>query len=219
MNSFVMRMVRSFLWAWTWPFLCICPRHSTSRTCPCWLCFRFFPSSLHQISIMKMRCKEIHTWRGRGLGFVLIVERCAVSISTFAFVPHIHSYIIAKRDASPGARVLLFERALSVIPGSYKIWLAYLQDRMRLCRAKCILDPLYHATNVLFERALITMHKVSSYFHFLLLLMCFMSRCRVFGSSTWPFWPSNTWSLRLVVCMTELWGFDIARLSFHSHMP
>jgi len=46
------------------------------------------------------------------------------------------------------------------LPGSYKLWFKYLNERAFDCRNSSLEDPLFEATNAAFERALITMHKM-----------------------------------------------------------
>lgn len=55
---------------------------------------------------------------------------------------------------------MLFERALKHIPGSYKLWRAYLMERRKQIRKKCITDPAFVAANDVHERALVFMHKM-----------------------------------------------------------
>jgi pre-mRNA-splicing factor SYF1 len=50
-------------------------------------------------------------------------------------------YIASKKGAPPRARYQLYERALQKLPGSYKIWRAYLAERVaqaRLCSSSDI---------------------------------------------------------------------------------
>lgn len=65
----------------------------------------------------------------------------------------------------PGARrrrQVVYERALRVLPGSYKLWHKYLMERKQhLHLGRYTLDsPLYRALNNTFERALISMYKM-----------------------------------------------------------
>ena len=56
---------------------------------------------------------------------------------------------------------LLYERALKYLPGSYKLWCAYLTDRIEfVCTNLCIIDPLFEETNQCFERCLNYLHKM-----------------------------------------------------------
>jgi pre-mRNA-splicing factor SYF1 len=59
-------------------------------------------------------------------------------------------------------RQVVFERALKALPGSFKLWFAYLRERKEhLERGSYPLDsPLYTALNNTFERALISMYKM-----------------------------------------------------------
>lgn len=70
-------------------------------------------------------------------------------------------YISSKRNVSSTAIVnLLFERALRALPGSYKLWWNYLQERMRQVRDYPFDDPAWEMVNNVFERSLVTMHKM-----------------------------------------------------------
>ena len=44
-------------------------------------------------------------------------------------------YIKAKQNSPSKIRNVIYERAVKHLPGSYKLWRAYLQDRMRQVRA------------------------------------------------------------------------------------
>ena len=55
---------------------------------------------------------------------------------------------------------LLYERALRVLPGSYKLWHAYLLRRTARVRAARPLCAAVRAVCALYERALLTMHKM-----------------------------------------------------------
>lgn len=57
-------------------------------------------------------------------------------------------------------RNLLHERALKVLPGSYKLWMSYLADRRAQLKGKCVTDPAYEVVNNAYERALVTLHKM-----------------------------------------------------------
>lgn len=69
-------------------------------------------------------------------------------------------YIEARKDATAKKRYLLFERALRHLPGSYKLWNAYLNERLFVARGSPPKSPLYESLNNTFERALVTMHKM-----------------------------------------------------------
>lgn len=57
-------------------------------------------------------------------------------------------------------KFLLYERSLSFLPGSYKLWYNYLNDRISHCKILCILDPFIEETNNCFERCLSFLHKM-----------------------------------------------------------
>lgn len=94
------------------------------------------------------------------------------------------AYIAAKDTAKPQVRFNIYERALKVLPGSYKLWHAYLMDRRKQVsavqpfpfpqhpqlHAPCAagmqargLPPNHEEHTIIanaFERALVTMHKM-----------------------------------------------------------
>ncbi len=90
------------------------------------------------------------------------------------------AYTEAKALAAPQVRYNVYERALRLMPGSYKLWVAYLEDRHRQVwdtdeakrlhvahlvppvqlRTLRIDDSQYEITNNAYERAMVTMHKM-----------------------------------------------------------
>jgi len=72
---------------------------------------------------------------------------------------HWWAYIEAKRTAPAKVRDVLHERALRCLPGSYKIWRSYLNDRKRQVRSKSIVHRKYAILNNTYERSLVFMHK------------------------------------------------------------
>ena len=91
-------------------------------------------------------------------------------------------YIDHKRGASPMARFLIYERALKELPGrcvfprvssrvifiiatliihfSYTLWYRYLNERVKAVARLSPIDPSRKEVNLVFERALVFMHKV-----------------------------------------------------------
>jgi pre-mRNA-splicing factor SYF1 len=69
-------------------------------------------------------------------------------------------YMDAKKRAPAKKRNMIAERALKYLPGSYKIWRAYLQDRQRQIRGRCPGDPRIERLTRAYERALVFMHKM-----------------------------------------------------------
>mmetsp|Transcript_13375 Transcript_13375/g.16839 ORF Transcript_13375/g.16839 Transcript_13375/m.16839 type:complete len:855 (-) Transcript_13375:34-2598(-) len=69
-------------------------------------------------------------------------------------------YLQFKSHAGSKVRNILHERALKELPGSYKLWHQYLQERTIKTKKRCIDHPSYERTNQIFERALMTMHKM-----------------------------------------------------------
>lgn len=69
-------------------------------------------------------------------------------------------YLIAKSGAPFKKRCIIYERALKALPGSYKLWHAYLRERLELVRNLPVTHREYETLNNTFERALVTMHKM-----------------------------------------------------------
>ncbi|XP_063304466.1 pre-mRNA-splicing factor SYF1 [Pelobates fuscus] len=69
-------------------------------------------------------------------------------------------YIECKLSGPVHALNLVYERALKELPGSYKLWYAYLRQRRKQVKRKCITDPAYEEVNNCHERALVFMHKM-----------------------------------------------------------
>jgi pre-mRNA-splicing factor SYF1 len=70
------------------------------------------------------------------------------------------AYLEAMHDAKHAARYLIFERALSFLPRSYKLWHAYLQERTYHIRNRSVADNAYAVLINTFERSLVQMHKM-----------------------------------------------------------
>ena len=66
---------------------------------------------------------------------------------------------VTSRKAPSAVRNRVFERALRCLPGSYKIWHAYLMDCKQQVKGKNKTSPRYTVVNNTFERALVFMHK------------------------------------------------------------
>ena len=69
-------------------------------------------------------------------------------------------YIQAKQRAPARERNMITERALKYLPGSYKIWRPYLNDRRAQVKHLPPDDPAIEAVNRTYERALVYMHKM-----------------------------------------------------------
>lgn len=54
----------------------------------------------------------------------------------------------------------LYERALNVLPGSYKLWSCYLKEQRTQVKHCCVTDPTYEDVNNCHERAYVFMHKM-----------------------------------------------------------
>lgn len=68
--------------------------------------------------------------------------------------------MIARLEAPFKKRFVIYERALKALPGSYKLWHAYLRERLAIVKNLPITHPQYETLNNTFERALVTMHKM-----------------------------------------------------------
>jgi hypothetical protein len=66
-------------------------------------------------------------------------------------------YMEAKKRSPARQRNVVAERALKYLPGCYKIWRAYLNDRREQCRAKPPGHPAHARLHAAYERALVFM--------------------------------------------------------------
>ncbi|XP_021770886.1 pre-mRNA-splicing factor SYF1-like [Chenopodium quinoa] len=69
-------------------------------------------------------------------------------------------YLVARTSSPFKKRAVIYERALKALPGSYKLWYAYLRERLELVRNLPITHSQYETLDNTFERALVTMHKM-----------------------------------------------------------
>ncbi|KAL3151001.1 hypothetical protein ABBQ38_012874 [Trebouxia sp. C0009 RCD-2024] len=77
-------------------------------------------------------------------------------------------YLEARKDAAQKRRFLLYERAISALPGSYKasisaassLWHAYLKERRAAIRGLPLNHTAVEGLNNTYERALVSMHKM-----------------------------------------------------------
>ncbi|KAH7642470.1 pre-mRNA-splicing factor SYF1 fand [Dermatophagoides farinae] len=75
-------------------------------------------------------------------------------------IKHWLRYIDHKKESSNNVVNLLYERALKLMPGSYKLWYSYLKLRVKQTSSLSIFDPLVKDSNNCFERSLVFMHKM-----------------------------------------------------------
>ncbi len=76
-------------------------------------------------------------------------------------VTHWLTYLEFKGNDCPrSTRWQLYERAVRALPGSYKLWHRYIQERVATTRTLPLSSPLFDDINNLFERALVHMHKM-----------------------------------------------------------
>jgi pre-mRNA-splicing factor SYF1 len=70
------------------------------------------------------------------------------------------SYLAFKQGSTPGSRYMIYERALKDLPRSYKIWYAYLQERLQRVESKSATSKKVKILINTFERSLVHMHKM-----------------------------------------------------------
>ena len=74
----------------------------------------------------------------------------------------------------------IYERALKELPGSYKLWYAYLRTRREQLKSTCISNnQAFEDVNNSHERALVFMHKVFYYFLSFIPFMFFYQRITI----------------------------------------
>ncbi|XP_011922705.1 PREDICTED: pre-mRNA-splicing factor SYF1 [Cercocebus atys] len=69
-------------------------------------------------------------------------------------------YIEFKQGAPKPRLNQLYERALKLLPCSYKLWYRYLKARRAQVKHRCVTDPAYEDVNNCHERAFVFMHKM-----------------------------------------------------------
>ncbi len=70
------------------------------------------------------------------------------------------AYAHSKTDQLPVLRFAVYERALSYLPRSFKLWHAYLLDRTEHLKQTPIISKKYDLLVETFERALVHMNKM-----------------------------------------------------------
>lgn len=70
------------------------------------------------------------------------------------------SYLSFLEASSPYQRFKIYERALLVLPRSYKLWYSYLQERERSLRGSPVNDKGYTILISTYERALVHLYKM-----------------------------------------------------------
>ncbi|KAF7385318.1 pre-mRNA-splicing factor syf1 [Vespula maculifrons] len=96
-------------------------------------------------------------------------------------VKHWQRYIDHLKNTKSNNLNMVYERALTELPGSYKLWYNYLRHRLSQLKKRCITDPLYEDVNNAFERALVFMHKMPRIWMDYCILMtkqCYITRTR-----------------------------------------
>jgi pre-mRNA-splicing factor SYF1 len=69
-------------------------------------------------------------------------------------------YIEYMSNGNNPAIFLIYERALKMLPRSYKLWHAYLQARSEQLKKRSITDEAYKILINTYERSLVHMHKM-----------------------------------------------------------
>ena len=70
------------------------------------------------------------------------------------------AYIDHARNSSNSIRYIIYEKALSKLPGSYKLWKMYLHDRVLSLRGRRITDTRYNLVIKCFEASLVYMNRM-----------------------------------------------------------
>lgn len=70
------------------------------------------------------------------------------------------SYLQFKSSAPPANRFMVYERALKYLPRSYKLWHAYLNERMQQVESRSVKSSKVAILINTFERSLAYMHKM-----------------------------------------------------------
>ncbi len=83
------------------------------------------------------------------------VTRNPYSVKTWWNYAH-----VKMEEVTPYERFAVYERALSYLPRSYKLWHAYLDDRTAHMKKKSIKSKKYDLLIDTFERALVFMNKM-----------------------------------------------------------
>ncbi|XP_063727991.1 pre-mRNA-splicing factor SYF1-like [Symsagittifera roscoffensis] len=69
-------------------------------------------------------------------------------------------YAEFKRNAPQAKLNMVYERAVKQLPGSFKLWMAYLRLRKQQVRGRCVTDTVFEDVNNTFERSLVFMFKM-----------------------------------------------------------
>jgi len=69
-------------------------------------------------------------------------------------------YLEYEIDKDIKKRATIYERALSFLPGSYKLWHAYLAELRQETRGKSPKDHIFEQVNRTYERCLVHLHKM-----------------------------------------------------------
>ena len=70
------------------------------------------------------------------------------------------SKLKAQEDLKFIQKEKIYLDAIKNLPGSYKLWVHYLEEAVENCTQKCIASTDYESMNATFKRALLFMHKM-----------------------------------------------------------
>ena len=71
-----------------------------------------------------------------------------------------YDYLQHMSGAGAKERNIIYERALKVLPGSYKLWLSYTRERKEQVRGRAATDEAVVSVNETYERALVFLNKM-----------------------------------------------------------
>ena len=94
------------------------------------------------------------TLREEDVAFETDLARDGYSVKTWV------AYLKHKADAPARERFVLYERALQLVPGSYKLWHAYVLERRTHARKRSVKSGRHELMNNLYERCIVFMHKM-----------------------------------------------------------
>jgi len=70
------------------------------------------------------------------------------------------AYLQALQGSLPERRFIIYERALAALPGSYKLWHAYITEWCAQLKGKHPDSPAFDRMDTVFERAIVYLHKM-----------------------------------------------------------
>ena len=91
---------------------------------------------------------------GEGARFEQELKRNPYNLKTW------YAYLAALKESSFGERRLVYERALRLVPRSYKLWARYLEELSGATRARFVSSGRATILARTYERALVHLHKM-----------------------------------------------------------